>query len=152
MKLKLAFAALAALTVGGVAAPGDTLHYAALAENIEGNWSGVAVADQPSYAAAQKAALEKCGSPSCEVVLIFSGKICGSFHRANDAGYETRAFGWATEPKLADATARSLQKCSAELYTGESCVHQIKVCNRSGGPGGQVEYSINDTLDEEEDW
>jgi len=151
MKLKLAMAALAALTLVGAGAPGQP-RYAALVEDLEGGFRGFAVADHASFDSARQAALAKCGKPSCEVVLIFSGRACGSFHRTNDAGYETRAFGWSTEPKLADATAASLKQCSAELYTGESCVHQIKVCNSSGGGEGTVVYSINDRLEEEDGW
>ncbi|WP_428680514.1 DUF4189 domain-containing protein [Sphingopyxis sp.] len=151
MKLKWTVAALAALTLTGAAAPGQP-RYAALVEDLEGGFRGFAVADQASRADAEKAALAKCGQPSCEVVLVFSGRACGSFHRANDAGFETRAFGWATEPKLTEATAQSLKTCSAELYTGESCVHQIKACNSSGGGEGTVVYSISDTLEDEEEW
>ncbi len=151
MKLKLAMAAVAALTLAGAGTPGQP-RYAALVEDLEGGFRGFAVADQESSAVAERLALEKCGKPSCEVVLVFSGRACGSFHRANDAGYDSRAFGWATEPKLADATAQSLKTCSAELYTGESCDHQIKVCNRAGGGEGTVLYSISDRLEEEEEW
>ena len=136
-------AAWTALPSSGSAATADTAAlqsggeaYAAIAASYSAGrpfYSGTG-ANASSRAEAAQRAMGSCraaGGNDCILVLEYRGRACGTYYVSNDgADY---AWGWAMEPRGADADRISLAQCQAQLRPGESCNGRVRVCNSQGG-------------------
>ncbi len=150
MRRLLGYSGLLALGIFGAMAPAHTQvpeRYAALVEDYDGGYRAFSSANQPTPEAARDEALRQCGKGSCELVLVFGGAGCGSFHSAGPEG----AFGWAVKEKLAEARSESLALCREEIQGSEVCSNSVSICNTQGGGQAQAIFSLNDVTDQDED-
>lgn len=151
MTRRLVAAGLVTLGIFGVMAPAQTQvpeRYAALVEDYSSGYRAFSSANLASAEEARNQALQQCGKDTCEVVLIFGGAGCGSFHSAGPEG----AFGWAVKQKLADAKTESLSLCRAEILGNEVCSNSVSICNTQGGGSARTVFSLSDVIEDEEGW
>lgn len=146
MKKRLAVVAVLAMGAAGWSTQAYTQgveRYGALVEDNVGGYRAFTSSDKATARSASYDALKQCGRDSCEVVLIFGGKGCGSFH---SAGPEA-AFGWAIADKLEGAGRESLGLCRQELLGDEVCSNTVSVCNTQGGGEVFKVFALDDELE-----
>lgn len=146
MKKQLAMLTVAALGAVGWSTQAYTQvpeRFGALVEDNAGGYRAFASIDRATARSASYDALKQCGKDSCEVVLVFGGKGCGSFH---SAGPEA-AFGWAVAETVEDAQKESLRLCAAEALGNEVCSNTIAACNTQGGGEVYKVLALDDVID-----